>query len=221
MHFERLMVKIAFVFACIGCLALAEEHASGPSADAVIAELKAGNQRHVSTNYRWKNHKTSTRRNELTKGQHPAAIILSCADSRVPPEIVFDQGLGDLFVVRVAGNIVEDAGVGSIEYAVEHLGSKVIVVLGHERCGAVDATMRGGEAPGHIAELVKKIQPAMEQSKNMPGDRLDNAVKANVHIAVEELKQSQPILAEMVSHGKIKILGARYDLDTGVVTWLD
>jgi carbonic anhydrase len=205
----------------MGCLAFAEERTKGPSPDAVIAELKAGNQRHVSTTYKWQNHKTRARRAEMAKGQHPGAIILSCSDSRVPPEIVFDQGLGDLFVVRVAGNIVEDAGIGSIEYAAEHLGSKVIVVLGHERCGAVDATMKGGEAPGHIADLVKKIQPSLEQSKDMPGDKLDNAVKMNVHLAVEQLKKSQPILAELISHGKLKIVGARYDLDTGVVTWLE
>ena len=134
---------------------------------------------------------------------------------------LFDQGLGDLFVVRVAGNIVEDSGLGSIEYAVSHLGPKLVVVLGHERCGAVDATLKGGDAPGHIAALVKKIQPAIESSKDMPGDKLDNAVRINVRIAVDELKKSQPILSELAAQGKIKIVGARYDLDTGVVTWLE
>ena len=213
-------MRTVLVFACMGGLAMGEERATSPSPDAVIAELKAGNQRHVSTNYKRKNHKTLARRIELAKGQHPGAIILSCADSRVPPEIIFDQGLGDLFVVRVAGNIVEDLGLGSIEYAAEHLGSKLIVVLGHERCGAVDATLKGGEAPGHIAALVKKIQPAVEKSKDMPGDKLDNAVITNVRLVVEELKRSQPMLTEMAAQGKIKIVGARYDLDTGVVTWL-
>ena len=213
-------MRTVLVFACMGGLAMGEEHATSPAPDAVIAELKAGNQRHVNTNYKKMNHKTLARRMELAKGQHPGAIILSCADSRVPPEIIFDQGLGDLFVLRVAGNIVEDLGLGSIEYAAEHLGPKLVVVLGHERCGAVDATLKGGEAPGHIAALVKKIQPAVEKSKAMPGDKLDNAVITNVQLVVEELKKSQPIIAEMAAQGKIKIVGARYDLDTGVVTWL-
>ena len=214
-------MRTILFLSCMGCLALAEEHAKGPSPDAVLTELKAGNQRHVKTSYQWNNHNSLARRAEMAKGQHPGAIILSCADSRVPPEFVFDQGLGDLFVVRVAGNIVEAAGVGSMEYAVEHLGSKVIVVLGHERCGAVDATLKGGEAPGHIAELVKKIQPAVEQSINMAGDKLDNAVVTNVKLVVAELKNSKPILSDLSSQGKIKIVGARYDLDTGVVTWLE
>jgi len=215
------MLKSFLLIGIMGTLALAEEHAKGPSPDAVLAELKAGNQRHATTSYKWQNHKTRTRRLELAKGQHPGAIILSCADSRVPPEIVFDQGLGDLFVVRVAGNVAEDAGLGSMEYAVEHLGSKLIVVLGHERCGAVDATLKGGEAPGHIAELVKKLQPAVEKSKDLPGDKLDNAVVTNVRLVVQELKASKPILSEAISAGRIKVVGARYDLDTGVVTWLE
>ena len=214
-------MRIVLTLLCVSSLAMAEDHSKGPAADAVLAELRAVNERHVGTNYKLNNHKTSARRAELAKGQHPGAIVLSCADSRVPPEIVFDQGLGDLFVVRVAGNIVEDAGLGSIEYAVAHLGSKLIVVLGHERCGAVDATLQGGEAPGHIAAIVKKIQPAIESSKDMPGDKLDNAVRINVRIAVDELKKSQPILSELAAQGKIKIVGARYDLDTGVVTWLE
>ena len=214
-------MKVILTVVCLSCLAMAEDHGKGPSADAVLTELKAGNKRHVTTNYKLNNHKTAARRAELAKGQHPGAIVLSCADSRVPPEIVFDQGLGDLFVVRVAGNIVEDSGLGSIEYAVSHLGPKLVVVLGHERCGAVDATLKGGDAPGHIAALVKKIQPAIESSKDMPGDKLDNAVRINVRIAVDELKISQPILSELAAQGKIKIVGARYDLDTGVVTWLE
>ena len=191
------MLRSLLLYVWISCLALAEAQAKGPTPDAVLAELKAGNQRHVGTQYKPNNHKPVARRVELATGQRPGAIVLSCADSRVPPEIVFDQGLGDLFAVRVAGNIVEDFGVGSIEYAAEHLGSKLIVVLGHERCGAV------------------------EQSKDMPGDKLDNAVMTNVRLAVEQLKKSQPILAGMIGHGKIKIAGARYDLDTGVVTWLE
>ncbi len=216
-----MIVRTLLLVSLAATVAFAEEHAAGPSADSILAELKAGNQRHVTGSYKPNNHKTLARRSELAAGQHPGAIILSCADSRVPPEIVFDQGLGDLFVVRVAGNIVEDAGLGSMEYAVEHLGSKLIVVLGHERCGAVDATLKGGEAPGHIAELVRKIQPAIDKSKGLPGDKLDNAVITNVKLVVSHLKAAKPILSDQSSNKKIRIVGARYDLDTGIVTWID
>ena len=129
-----------------------------------------------------------------------AAKAASCSDSRVPPEIVFDQGLGDLFVVRVAGNIAEAHGVGSIEYAVEHLGSRLIVVLGHERCGAVDATLKGGEAHGHIQWLVDAIRPAVEKAKGKPGDALDNAVTGGAAKCVrvpptEAFTKSRPSVA--------------------------
>jgi carbonic anhydrase len=160
-------------------------------------------------------------RAKLATGQAPFAAILGCADSRVPPEIVFDHGLGDLFVVRVAGNIVEDAGSGSFEYAVEHLGTPLIVVLAHERCGAVKATVEtleaGGEAPGHIAELVRKLKPAVEKSKANPGDKIDNAVRENAKRMAAELAGLEPILKEKVEQGKLKVVAMRYDLDTGAV----
>lgn len=142
---------------------------------------------------------------------------MSCSDSRVPPEIIFDQGLGDLFVIRLAGNILDDAALGSLEYAVEHLGVKYIMVLGHERCGAVDAAVKGGEIPGHIGSLVEAIQPAVEKVKNLPGDLLDNAVRANVTLVVQQLKSSGPIIEELVKKGALTIAGARYDLDDGEV----
>lgn len=158
------------------------------------------------------------RRAEVAKGQHPFAAVVSCADSRVPPEILFDQGVGDLFVVRLAGNILDDAALGSLEYAVEHLGVRSIVVLGHERCGAVEATLKGGEAPGHIGSLTKAIQPAVDKVKGQPGDPLDNAVRANVSNVVEQLKSSAPILKHEVEEGSLTVIGARYDLDDGAVT---
>ncbi|MGA9176521.1 MAG: carbonic anhydrase [Desulfobacterales bacterium] len=146
--------------------------------------------------------------------------MLSCSDSRVPPEILFDQGLGDLFVIRLAGNILDDAALASLEYAVEHLGVKYIMVLGHERCGAVEAALKGGEVPGHIGSLVKAIQPAVEKAKNQPGDLLDNAVRANITIVVQQLKSSEPILEELVKKGDLTVVGTRYDLDDGVVVIL-
>ncbi len=186
------------------------------SADQALADLMAGNKRYVAARLTYPN-QTVARRAEVAKGQHPFAVILGCADSRVPPEIIFDQGLGDLFVIRVAGNVVDDVVMDSIEYAAEHLGVQLIVVLGHTRCGAVDATVKGGEAAGHIRSLVEAIRPAVEKAKGQPGDLLTNAVKANVEMVVDRLKSSKPILAESVEAGRLKIVGARYDLESGVV----
>jgi carbonic anhydrase len=190
---------------------------AGPAPDKALKLLVAGNQRYVKARLQHPN-QTSSRRVETAKAQHPFAVILSCADSRVPPEIVFDQGIGDLFVLRVAGNIDDDAITGSIEYGVAKLGARLIVVLGHERCGAVDAALKGGELPGHIGTLVEAIKPALKAASALPGDKLDNAVKENVKQTVSHLKSSEPMLAGMVKSGQVKVVGARYDLDTGVVT---
>jgi carbonic anhydrase len=162
------------------------------------------------------------RRSELAKSQHPFAIILSCSDSRVPPEIVFDEGLGDLFIVRVAGNVLNDEGLGSIEYGVDILGARLIVVLGHESCGAVDAAMKTvaakGKAPGHIQSLVTAIKPVVDST---PKDDLDTTIKANVKHVVDSLRSSTPILKAKVDSGDIKVIGGYYSLDTGAVTFLD
>ncbi|MEI8348902.1 MAG: carbonic anhydrase [Candidatus Omnitrophota bacterium] len=180
-------------------------------------KLFDGNKRYVDAKLSRPN-QTAQRRTEVAKGQRPFAAILSCSDSRVPPEIIFDQGLGDLFVIRLAGNVVDDAVLGSLEYAVDHLGIRYIMVLGHERCGAVDATVKGGQIQGHISGIVKAIEPALEKVKNLPGDVLDNAVRANVSMVVQQLKSSGPILEESVKKGALVIDGARYDLDDGKVT---
>ena len=158
-----------------------------------------------------------TRRASLAKTQKPFAIILSCSDSRVPPELLFDQGFGDLFVVRTAGNVVDDVAIGSLEYAVEHLNVKLIVVLGHERCGAVAASVKGGEVPGHISSITNKIKPSVVIAKKQKGDPVENTVKENVRRVVTELKTSKPILTEFMHKKGLKIIGARYDLDSGVV----
>ena len=181
-----------------------------------LKELMAGNERYCAKAMTHP-HQSAARRTELAKTQHPFAVVLGCADSRVPPEIIFDQGLGDLFVVRVAGNAPSDEVIASIEYAVEHLGAKLIVVLGHQRCGAVAATLEGGAAPGHLDSLVKRIQPAVNKAKSRGGDVLDNAVRINVQESVALLKNSKPLLAGLAHEGKIRIIGARYDLDSGKV----
>src|SRR5579863_5526333 len=192
--------------------------------EATLKRLMEGNARFVKGQV-----KAGGRRPEdfkpLAKGQNPEAIIVSCADSRVAPEILFDTGVGDIFVIRVAGNVVYGSGVmvkGSIEYGVAELKVPLIVVLGHSACGAVKAAMNHIEAkdslPGAINGLVELIKPAAAQSKGAPGDLLENAIRKNVEIGVERLKELQPILAPRVKDGKVKVLGAVYDLRAGVVT---
>ena len=210
---------ILMLLVSTGVGATSDQESQAISGESAQQKLIDGNKRYVNAKLSHPN-QTDQRRTEVAKGQHPFAAIVSCSDSRVPPEIIFDQGLGDLFVIRLAGNILDDAALGSLEYAVEHLGVKYIMVLGHERCGAVDATVKGGEVPGHISSLVKAIQPAVEKVKNQPGDLLDNAVRANVTMVVQQLKSSGPILEELVKKGDLAIAGARYDLDDGEVTIL-
>jgi len=157
------------------------------------------------------------RRLELAGGQHPFAIVLTCADSRVSPEIYFDQGLGDIFVLRNAGNVLDDHVIGSIEYAVEHLGATLIVVVGHSKCGAVAATVAGGHAPGHLPSIVHSIQPAVEKTAGQAGDKVDLAVRMNAQLVAAELAQCGPLLNEAVAKGALKVVAARYDLATGKV----
>jgi carbonic anhydrase len=186
-----------------------------------ISKLKEGNGRYTSGNLQHPG-QTTERRNELAKTQHPFAAIVSCSDSRVPPEIVFDQGLGDLFVVRVAGNVINDEGLGSLEYTVDHLGTRLILVLGHQSCGAVKAARETiaakGKAPGHIESLVTAIKPAVEATAK---DDLDATIKANTKNVVQALRSSTPILKAEIDSGKIKVIGGYYSLDTGAVTFLD
>lgn len=198
-----------------GASGFAAETAPVPH-DESLKRLMDGNERFIA------GHATHTtrdakRRAEVAQGQKPFAIVVSCSDSRVGPEVVFDQGVGDLFVVRTAGHVVDDVGLGSIEYAVEHLGSAFILVLGHERCGAVAATVAGGEAHGHIPSIVKAIKPAVAKTKGQPGDAVDNAVRAQVLEVTAQLQKAGPVLADRVKAGKLKVVGARYDLDTGRV----
>ena len=167
-------------------------NAAGMDADDAMKKLMAGNQRFVSEAYN-RGDIGLSRRLELSKGQHPFAIIVDCSDSRVAPEFIFDQGLGDLFVIRTAGNIVDDIAIGSVEYAVEHLGVRLVLVLGHEDCGAVKATVAGGKAEGHIDAIVQAIKPAVAIAKKKPGSLLNNAIAQNVDMVVERLQTSQPI----------------------------
>src|SRR5881296_87293 len=175
-----------------------------------ISKLKDGNGRYTSGNLQHPG-QTAERRTELAKTQHPFATIVSCSDSRVPPEIVFDQGLGDLFIVRVAGNVLNDEGLGSIEYGVEILGARLIVVLGHSSCGAVDAAMKTvaakGKAPGHIQSLVTAIKPVVDST---PKGDLDMMIKANVKHVADALRSSTPILKARVDSGDVQVIGGYY-----------
>ena len=241
-----LLVLTAGVLSCKQLACAADPtHADQPAlppAEA-ISRLKEGNGRYTSGNQQHPHESSeertymatasyenlgmtaaeaATRRAELKTSQHPFAIVLSCSDSRVPPEIVFDQGLGDLFVIRVAGNVIDDQSLGSIEYAVDHLAVRLIVVLGHQRCGAVKAARETiaakSEAPGHIQSLVTAIQPAVEATAK--GD-LKTTVEANVRNVTQALRSSMPILKPKVDSGELKVVGAYYSLDTGAVAFTD
>ena len=197
---------------------------AGPPAGEVLKRLLEGNQRFM------KGEAASPRRGPddfrpLAEGQRPMAVIVGCSDSRVPPELLFDQGVGDLFVVRVAGNVVKGAGApvkGSIEYGVAELGASLVMVLGHSECGAVKAAIKHLEdkdaLPGAIEPLVNSIRPAVVKARSMQGNLLDNALRANVAIGVETLRGLQPIVAPAVKRGQVKVVGAMYDLRTGSVT---
>ncbi len=194
------------------------------SPDESLKELLAGNARFVKgqpENPRRSPAEFST----LVAGQSPDAVIISCADSRVAPELLFDVGVGDIFVVRVAGNVIEGTGAavkGSIEYAVAEFNVPLVFVLGHSGCGAVKSAMKHIDAkdslPGAINGLVELVKPAVVKSKGMPGDPLDNAIAMNVRLGMDRLNQLQPIVAPRVAEGKVKVVGGIYDLKTGIVT---
>ncbi|MBD2677242.1 MULTISPECIES: carbonic anhydrase [Nostoc] len=186
------------------------------SPDAAFQKLIDGNQRFVQHKPQYPD-QTAARLQEVAQAQHPFATILSCADSRVPAEIIFDQGIGDIFDVRLAGNIVTPESLGSIEYAVTLLGTPVLMVLGHERCGAVTAAVKNEALLGDIGSFVEAIKPVVKNAKLQPGDAVENAVVANVQYQITRLKRSR-LLTERLQSGKLKIVGGRYDLDTGGVT---
>jgi carbonic anhydrase len=187
-----------------------------------LARLKAGNNRYVEGVM--KRHDFSAERDALAAGQNPFGGILSCADSRVAPEYAFDTGRGDLFVVRVAGNVIDEDVTASFEYAVKFLSTPLLVVLGHDKCGAVEAAIKtvkdGAELPGHLPHLVEHIAPAVKTAMKESGDLLANAIRENVLLNVEKLKTSTPILSQYVAENKILVLGGIYKLSDGRIEWL-
>lgn len=212
---------LSIFISCASMNANAFEKNSPVAPETSLQKLIEGNNRYVLDKSE-KPRQNSARRSETAESQHPFAIVVTCSDSRVPPEILFDQGIGDLFIIRTAGNVIDSAAIGSIEYAAEHLGVQLIVVLGHERCGAVSAAVKGGEAPGQISTLVKYIEPAVEKAKHIKtGGLIDNAINENVSNTVEKIAESEPILKELREKGKLKVTGAYYDLDSGAVQFFE
>lgn len=199
--------------------AVADIHPDNPnpvSPNEAIRRLLDGNQRFIHQKRKYPD-QSLERLRLVAKAQYPFATILGCADSRVPAEIVFDQGLGDLFVVRVAGNVVSDTVIGSLEYSTTVLGSQLIVILGHKRCGAVAEAIKNEPLPGRIGLIIEGIKPSVERVKLRTGDNMQNAVIANIQYQAEKLQESSTILDKLIREGKLKIVGACYDIDTGKV----
>jgi carbonic anhydrase len=214
----KFLVQILFISLFFSCRQKQEkdqDHTLAP-----LDKLTAGNERFVS-GHPVHPDETLDRIRELKKGQNPFVVVISCSDSRLPPELIFDQGLGDVFSIRTAGNVIGDYELGSIEYAVEHLHCKLIVVLGHENCGAIQAYATSGNEKhnDHIQTLVDYIA-AEEEEKIVPDNfrtNIDTLVKANIVHAVNLLRSSTPILKPLVDKNEIKIMGAYYDLDSGKI----
>ena len=192
-----------------------------------LRRLREGNQRFASNLRALDTFVSHTRRAELAAGQQPFAIVLGCSDSRVPAEIVFDQGLGDLFVIRVAGNIVAPSGVGSVEFAAERFGTRLVVVLGHSQCGAILATIEelrrpAGTQSSNLRSIVDRVRPSVEglfatELRNNPDELVRQAVRANVRASVDHLRHGSAVLEDLIQRDGLLIVGAEYSLESGVV----
>jgi len=184
----------------------------------IINRLKSGNEQFVNDKLESKN-QDSNRRKTLTEGQDPFAIVLSCADSRVVPELVFDTGIGELFVLRVAGNVANTSTIASIEYAVAHLGTPVIIVLSHQSCGAVTAAVKGGDNGYNLNHLLTHVLPALEATSDDAS--IDEVIRKNAKLTAKELTKRSEIIADAINSVNLEILPAYYHLDTGYVEFLD
>jgi carbonic anhydrase len=203
-----IVISISFVFA-----------SSQQDGDA-FDKLMAGNKRFVTGSLSQKD-VGEARRKELAGGQHPFAIVVTCSDSRVAPEIIFDEGLGDIFVVRVAGNVLDPISLGSIEYAAEHLHAPLLVLMGHEQCGAVSAALDAkGEPEGNIGAIINKIIPAVKKAKAKGGSRddmLNNAIRENVVLAYKDVRGKSPVLKHMIDKGELRVVAGVYHIASGEV----
>ena len=190
---------------------------SGPLA---LQELLSGNARYVEDRPRHPD-QTHFDRESLVDSQAPSVVVVGCSDSRVPPSVIFDQGLGFMFEVRTAGHVLDDVAIASIEYAVANLGTQLVMVLGHTGCGAVTMAVEGHEAPGHLAEVADRLSTVVEAVRDVHSDVVGRAVETNVLMTVEDLRAMEPIISPLEDEGKVAIVGAIYDIMTGVVTVLD
>lgn len=196
-----------------------------------LQRLQRGNRRFVYELQNQNQSVTQVRRQELVAGQRPFAIILGCSDSRVPAEIIFDQGLGDLFVIRVAGNVVAPSLVGSVEFAAAKFGTRLVVVLGHTLCGAVQATVEELERPSenrspNLHAIVERIRPSVEpllhtNLRHQPEQLMRQAIRANIQVSVDHLRHGSQILEELIAHDGLLVVGAEYALETGVVDFFE
>jgi len=219
-------IQVLLLLSCAAFSQQPSEHSDAPQparpAREIWADLMEGNQRFVTN--RAKARDLAALRVSLANGQHPDVVVLTCSDSRVSPEVLFDQSLGDLFVVRSAGNNADAIGVGSIEYAVEHLGSTVLVVLGHTKCGAVTAACSGGKiASPNVRSIVDKIEPAAARARSTRtgDDLIETAIKENVHQSARDVLTSSELLRDFAAKGKLSVFQAEYQLDTGKVILLE
>ncbi len=221
----HLLLLILVLVAALAAPALATNATTGISADEALRLLKEGNARYVDGKLRHPHQDQARRSLTTAQGQHPLAAVLSCSDSRVPPEIIFDQGIGDLFVIRVAGNVAATDEIGSIEYTVDHLATPLVVVMGHTHCGAVSAVLDNAKLPPNIADLVEPIKPAVDKAReDNPGAAqavlLKAAIIDNVWQAMDDMLRLSPIIREKIKGGQVKVVGALYNIDSGRVQWL-
>ncbi|MFH0736603.1 MAG: carbonic anhydrase [bacterium] len=214
---KNYLCTLIFTVMCLSII-VPQLNAQPQTAEKSLQTLLEGNKRFVSGTFSQKNYSEELK--ELTKGQHPYAIIVCCSDSRVPPEIIFDESLGKLFVVRVAGNVIDSVTLGSIEYAAEHLHTNLLVVLGHESCGAVNAALDGGETTPNIAQILRRIDPAVKKaySQNLEKENTINfAIDENVKNQIEACVSNSKTIKELVENKELKIVGAFFNLKTGIV----
>lgn len=222
---SKSLIQAFLCLALIFCLNPAQAESESPESGKALAKLAEGNRRFAEGRSVFPNIDRFRRTETSREGQRPFATIITCSDSRVPVEILFDQGIGELFVIRVAGNVCDTDEIGSIEYGVDHLSTPLFVVLGHTHCGAVTAVVNNAELHGSIPALVDNIIPAVEKAgKKLPGihgdDLVPEAIRANVWQSIEDLLNGSSAVAYRIRQGKTRAVGALYDLDTGIVEWL-
>lgn len=213
--FSKILL-VCTLFLSLSLLSYSNESKNLSSKEA-LQKLVEGNERFIKEDYS-NQHIDKDYRKELTKGQNPFAIVVTCSDSRVAPELLFDQGLGDIFVIRTAGEVVDKLELGSIEYAVEHLGVNLVIVLGHESCGAVGAVIKGGDIPKNISYIADEIKPAVDKAKTQKGNLEENAIKNNVDLIVNKIKKNSEIIEESKD---CKVIGGVYSITTGKVEFFN